>query len=407
MNRMNFWKSFWLLGVSALPLAAQPDTTSAIFSLNMKPDEIRNRASREAKQVMIFLSEQDSRESREMLQFTFRDSAVADFLNHNFICAAYPADGISGNELKKKYQTEGTPVCIFLSPDGTLLHLLAGFKSELYLQEDLKRAIDPDRNLKALEKKYRKKPSSFEAAFEYFSLLKSCRENQLNSELNKWFASRSTRDRDNQQSWQMLYEFVTDPNCPAFQHFQNSIEAYASKFSKDSVRMKLEEVFLGDLRASSSYNRNYASWRADSAWLMFYGFKDAPMKIAASEISLAGDDFRRGSQKVVRYLTRFQPYSRSEVSDFSRKVYLNSLKEDSREISELWLAQASGVLYTDYWIFLIRAGLLKTEGKMEEAKVLLSDAIFENEEVLGTYATEAHTLLDEMERMVKSKEGVD
>jgi thiol-disulfide isomerase/thioredoxin len=64
---------------------------------------------------------------KKMDQETYKDQAVADFFNANFINVKYDMEKGEGKTLAEKYLVEAYPNLMFINSDGVMLHKGVGF----------------------------------------------------------------------------------------------------------------------------------------------------------------------------------------------------------------------------------------------------------------------------------------
>ena len=84
----------------------------------------------------------------------FPQKKVGDYFNPRFVSVKIDAEKGEGIEYAKKYQIKSYPTLMFLNANGDVMYRISGFTNADGLINDAKIAVDPSRQLAALQKRY-------------------------------------------------------------------------------------------------------------------------------------------------------------------------------------------------------------------------------------------------------------
>ncbi|MBK8502282.1 MAG: thioredoxin family protein [Saprospiraceae bacterium] len=101
----------------------------------------------------------------------FTDSAVGQFFNTNFVNLKLDMEKGSGIGVAQKYQVRGYPSFLFINAEGVLIHQGIGYQPVPAFMGMATVALDPSKQLPALEKAYRNGDKSEDLLYNYTNAL--------------------------------------------------------------------------------------------------------------------------------------------------------------------------------------------------------------------------------------------
>jgi thioredoxin-related protein len=134
-------------------------------------NEIIAAAQKENKDIMLYFHYKGCGWCWKMEKTTFKDSAVGQYYNNNFINVSldYLKDSI-GMRLKKKLKVHGAPYYMFMSPKGNVNHFEWGYKPATSFIRIGKIALDKTKNFSFYAQKLLEKDHSIETISSYIEI---------------------------------------------------------------------------------------------------------------------------------------------------------------------------------------------------------------------------------------------
>jgi thiol-disulfide isomerase/thioredoxin len=193
----------------------------------------------------------------------FTNDTIADYYNRTFICASIDMEKGEGISLSRKFRVRAYPSLIFINADENMVHEKVGAPQKVSDYIDIaKVAQDPEEGLAAYMKKYNAGNTSPQFMQTYIYRLADAYF-QVGPVMNKYFATQSESDLLNRWNWNIISRFVTEVNDPFFEFLIKHQSDYAKRYTKDSVNIKISDVYMYALRGTL---RNSDSRKADSAY---------------------------------------------------------------------------------------------------------------------------------------------
>lgn len=125
-----------------------------IFFHDLSFDEAKQKAQKENKMLFIDCYTRWCGPCMYMTNTIFKEEALGDFMNKQFICVKYDLETEKGSIIQKQYNVQVYPTFIILNPDGSLRHqFVGGGNSSKFLQK-VKDGLDDRQSLSALNHKY-------------------------------------------------------------------------------------------------------------------------------------------------------------------------------------------------------------------------------------------------------------
>jgi len=204
---------------------------------------VLKRSKTEHKPVFFLLYANWCPHCTKMKSEVFKDPAVAEFMNANFICAWQDLDKPEGDFFKTKFRIRAYPTFMFFDEKGTVLYHFSGeFKSVPFLAE-AKNALVPEKQLPYLEKEFYADPSNSTKCLAYLSALKKGNERTvLNPLAQRYFETQTDDQLISENNWRIIANGVSDIESRPFQYVLKNQEAFARVASPKRVQRKIANI---------------------------------------------------------------------------------------------------------------------------------------------------------------------
>lgn len=139
------------------------------------------------------------------------------------------------------------PTFLFIDGDGKLIHRVCGSTYARFFIQWGEDAMNPEKRLAGVEKKFNDDPSNSAIAKQYFQMLAGgCM--KVDDAVTVYFGKQKESEFSNPGNWRIIYEYVNDHANPAFNYLMKNQEEFSRKYTKDSVDMKINRVIEQSLR---------------------------------------------------------------------------------------------------------------------------------------------------------------
>jgi thiol-disulfide isomerase/thioredoxin len=338
-----------------------------------------------------------------MAKTVFPDEEVGKVFNEKFICAKIDMEKGEGIDIARQYQVNAYPTLLFMNGSGEIIHLALGARDAKEFIKLGLQAIDPQRNLMGMQKKFNENPSAIDAAMPYFQFLSESGNASLAEATGRWFAGQPKTAWTNKNNWRILFDFVEDPAHPAFQHLVNSRSQFETLYSTDSVESKLRKTYFMHLQRAA-HNGDLDAWKADSSAIQTLALRDGPRYLAISQISLAGDDIELSLSRIMYLMKQFPSNDPDELNSYAWRMFEVSQNPVQLASAEDWARKALGLNKESYAIHDTYASLLFKNKKYPQAKTEATAAIAKGQKS-GEDVSATEALLVEINEALASKKS--
>jgi hypothetical protein len=328
-----------------------------------------------------------------MAKNAFTMPEVGEFYNTNFVNAKIDMEKGEGIDFAKLHQVELYPTLLFMDADGNLVHRTAGARDGKELIELGKVALNPEKNLAGLAKKFKENPSSFPVAYSYLAALKDAESKEQKTAFESYISTQDKATWMNQSNWRILFDFVLNTESPMFRHLLENRDAYAVKYSADSVDAKLKDVYYVKLRNAANYQDSVQfAWAKES--IQKLKLDGGEKVIAASEIIFVGENLEQMANKIVAYMSRFESNNPDELNEYAWRMFEITNHKPHLQLAEGWAKKGVGLAPDNWAILDTYANLLFKNGKKSEAKIQAEKAIQSGEKAGADVAGTKKLLVD-------------
>ncbi|MBJ6118444.1 thioredoxin family protein [Pontibacter sp. BT310] len=172
----------------------------------------------------------------------FVNDAVAEYFNTNFVNYKLDMEKGEGIEMAKKYEVQAYPSFLFLAADGSVMHRTVGARPAEMFMDVATIAKDPAKNFASYQKKFEGGERSADFMMGYLKVL-----NEAALDAGKvaeaYFATQKSDQLLERGNWKLIYENINTVESPTFTHLVKNREAFAKKYTADSVNNKILSVY--------------------------------------------------------------------------------------------------------------------------------------------------------------------
>ncbi|MEJ8755717.1 thioredoxin family protein [Pontibacter sp. H259] len=172
----------------------------------------------------------------------FVNDAVADYFNQNFVNYKLDMEKGEGITLAKKYEVQAYPSFLFLAADGSVMHRTVGARPAEMFLDVASIAKDPAKNFASYQKKFSAGDRSPEFMMGYLKVL-----NEAALDAGKvaeaYFATQKSEQLLQPGNWKLIYNNINTVESPTFTNLVKNREAFAKKYTADSVSNKIVGVY--------------------------------------------------------------------------------------------------------------------------------------------------------------------
>ena len=309
-----------------------------------------------------------------MAKNIFPQTEVGNFYNANFINAKIDMEKGEGIEIAKLYKVQAYPTLLFVDGNGQMVHKALGSREKDEFIELGKIAINPEKNLNGLGLKFKSQPGNFENAYAYIKELKEVDAPEMKEAFDSYFSTQEKAIWNSQANWRMLFEFVRNPENMVFVNLKQNRADFASKFTADSVDMKLTQVFINGLRMAAS-REDQTSWEAYKSEIENLKLKGADEVISQTSIGLAGQDKELEFKRTADYVKNYGSKNASVLNQYAWKYYEESNNPKHLLTAESWAKTGVALEPENPMIADTYAALLFKNNKKTEARLVAEKAI--------------------------------
>ncbi|MDO8365530.1 MAG: DUF255 domain-containing protein [Saprospiraceae bacterium] len=182
-----------------------------------------------------------------MSKEVFPDSTVGAFFNTNFLSIKLDMERGEGIEISNRYKIWIYPSLLFVDDSGAVQHRSAGYHNPKELIALGNTALDPTRNLAALESHYASGNRHREFLLQYLEAKTAAYDPDASRIANDFF--KTEEDLSTPENMDLLMRHINDPYTKGFQFLLKNKPLFEEKFGKREVKVKIESVFEGYLQS--------------------------------------------------------------------------------------------------------------------------------------------------------------
>ncbi|MGR4858031.1 thioredoxin family protein [Bacteroides pyogenes] len=242
-----FGPLFFLLCLPWGGIKAQHEAEKGIlFHDNANWESILHLADKENKMIFMDCYTTWCGPCKALAKNVFPKPQVGDFFNPRFINVKYDMEQGEGKMLYVRYKKYivGFPTLLLLDAKGNVLHQLAGYHDADRLIKAVRQASE-GKDLFSLQQKYREGERNFAFIRDYMGTLKSAfLKDSLRAVAADYLQKMDLKELDKDEVWNLLGEYITDINSPAFVYLVRHADGFYFRLHRDyyKINRQIESV---------------------------------------------------------------------------------------------------------------------------------------------------------------------
>lgn len=171
----------------------------------------------------------------------FTDKAVGEFFNANFVAYKLDMEKGEGIGFAETYSIRAFPTIVYFDPSGEIVHKTVGaVEGEMFILQG-KDALNPDKQLFTLKKKYEQGAQSPEFLRNYALSLQSAYED-AGEVAKKYLSTQKEEDLLSEENWEFIQNFSEGVSSEPFKFVMQHQEQFSEKFGEEEVSMFIARV---------------------------------------------------------------------------------------------------------------------------------------------------------------------
>lgn len=304
----------------------------------------------------------------------FVNDAVAEYFNKNFVNYKLDMEKGEGIDLAKKYEVAAYPSFLFLAADGSIMHRTVGARPAEMFLDVATIAKDPAKNFASYQKKFDSGVRSADFMMGYLKVL-----NEAALDAGKvaeaYFATQKSDQLLEPGNWKLIYTNINTMESPVFTHLVKNREAFAKKYTADSVDWKILDVYE-EYMVKAAYNGKDAElnkYKTDLAALKIKN-GDRAMVYADAIYYERKDDLPKYHAANTKLFDTYFNNDADRLNGIAWKYYENIDDKAMLQKAEEW-ARKSVSIAPGYANLDTHAALLYKLGQKDKARAAAEKAI--------------------------------
>ena len=379
-----------LLPLLLLTSAAGPLWATGIDFVDLSWEAALARAKVENKAVFLDAYTVWCGPCKKMDREVFPEAAVGEYFNQHFISVKINMEKGEGPQVARQYRVRAYPTLIFVAADGEMLHQAAGYHDAQQLLEVGQRALDPNKRMGALKKRFDEGDREPDFLLDYTYTLADVHDGSHLPVAEAYLATQS--DWTTEPHLEMIFQLLTDANSPLFDYLVEHKADFIAHFGERAVVGRIQELIyqtVYDTEEESSLeqvDRLFAKAYPEKAERLSANFR-------MSFYRQAGDR-QNYAKAAVDYFNSFPEAGSDELNDVAWTFY--QVIDDVKLLRKAakW-AKRSVKLDPQYYNNDTLAGIYQKMGK-EKAAIKAAKAAIEIAKQTGEDYSKTAALLEEL-----------
>ena len=182
---------------------------------------------------------------REMERDVFTDPGVRKMYNDTFLSYKINIDdGAAGEALGDELGITGFPTYVYFAPDGSMLHQSAAAKPAADFIQDARDALDPDKALFSLQRRYEAGERNPDLLFHYAAALTNYRhkDSPEATVVNEYLATQSPEQLSSEKNLRFLFEKDLPFSSSATQYLLAHHETFTPLYPHEEVAARVRST---------------------------------------------------------------------------------------------------------------------------------------------------------------------
>ena len=351
--------------------------------------EVKKKASKEDKLIFVDSYTTWCGPCKWMAKNVFTDEKVGDVYNAQFVNYKLDMEKGEGVEFARHYEVRAYPTLLFINGEGDVVHKQMGALPAEKFLELAKTAYDPDQQISALAKKYRKgvRDSEFLRTYLTGLLYAGMEPGEVSDE---YFRSLSAADMVSKENYRLLTMMEPPMSSPQFAMLMDNKDAFVSEVGSDEFNGFLKKSCQRELMVMA-YKGDYGAFKKSVKLIESYDmeFADEVVTVGQMHYGQRNQDYDLFMTSGKRYLKKYSDNDWSGLNTVAWDIY-----EDENYASKSYIklgqkmAKKSIKLDQNYYNTDTYAALLYKAGNykkaLEWADIAMEEAKAEGEDPVET-----------------------
>lgn len=240
-------KKIILLLLMVVPLVTMSQTTDTPTEIIFEKGnwaEVKAKSKATGKPIFVDCYTDWCGPCKMMANTVFKEAAVAEYFNQNFVNYKLDMEKGEGPELNKTYKISAFPTLLFLDCEGKVLHVMVGAMSGAEFVAKTKEGFS-EKGLQKMQQRYDKGDRVPEFMIEYINVLKDARLNdKLKVVVPEFFATVDPAKLSEKSYWELFFKYVNNVDSPTFKYVFDHRDEFKKLYGESDVNKKLSWVWM-------------------------------------------------------------------------------------------------------------------------------------------------------------------
>lgn len=234
-------KKIILLLLLVFPLAVMSQTEIVFEKCSWA--ELKAKSKTAGKPIFVDCYTEWCGPCKMMANKVFKEAAVAEYFNANFVNYKLDMEKGEGPEINKLYNIRSFPTFLFLDHNGTILNVIVGGMSGTEFLAKTKEGFS-ERGFYKMQQRYNKGDRTPEFMMEYIEVLDEARlKTELITIVPECLAAVSKEKLREKKYWDLFFKYVKSVDDPIFLHIYNNRDEFRTLYGESDVNKKLSWVW--------------------------------------------------------------------------------------------------------------------------------------------------------------------
>ncbi len=361
-------------------------------------DEVRQKAKKENKHIMVDAYTTWCGPCKWMSANVFTDPEVGKFYNQNYVSYKLDMEKGEGPTFATDYGIMAYPTIVYFNPEGEMVHKTVGAaEGEAFIEYGTD-ALNPEKQLYTLQKRYEEGNNDPEFIKSYIMALQAAYEEEMIPHLaKKYLDSQNKEQWINEENWEFIQQFSEGTSSETFKYVMEHQADFREKYGDypvdDFINRMMGDEMMGVI--DSQDEQILAEYKNKLKEAMP---EQADEMIARLEYAFYGQD----DEKSFRYAKIYFDKYANDWSELNEAAwdYFGNVEDKAKLNAALYWAERSIEIDKNWYNTDTKANLLFKLGKYKEALPIAKESIQIGKD-MGENTAETEDLLKKIQEKVK------